>query len=222
VKLLEVSVSTGVEVPFGNGTVRTGIFKRPVSGRVRVRTLNLEGDRQLDTKAHGGIHRAVYAYPWENYAHWQRELGREDFEVPQFGENLTVSGMLEDVVHVGDVFRIGTARVQVTQPRVPCFRLGIRMGDPAFPKRFLQSCRVGFYLRVLEEGDVGAGDAIELERADPEGMTVREVCHLYYFDPHNTADRQRALRIGSLSPGWREGFEKQLGKAGVADRRADR
>lgn len=215
-KLLAVSVSTGVEVPLGNGTVRTGIFKRPVSGRVQVRTLNLEGDRQLDTKAHGGIHRAVYVYTQENYAHWQRELGRDDFQVPQFGENLTVSGMLEDAVHVGDVFRIGTARVQVTQPRVPCFRLGIRMEDPAFPKRFLQSCRVGFYLRVLEEGDVGAGDAIELERADPQRMTVREICHLYYFDPGNTADRQRALRIESLSPGWREGFEEQLRKAGSA------
>ncbi len=123
--------------------------------------------------------------------------------------------MLEDQIHVGDVFQVGSACVQVTQPRVPCNKLGIKMGDPKFPKRFLRSCRVGFYLRVLEEGEVGAGDRLELVESDREQMTVRDICHLYYFDRENLEDCQRALRIDALSPGWREGFEERLIKAGI-------
>ena len=214
-KLLSVSVSMGKEVPYMGKTVTTGIFKEPVSGRVMLRTLNLNGDRQVDLRGHGGIYKAVCVYTIENYEHWKRELGRKDFKFPQFGENFTVEGMLEDHVHVGDVFRVGDALVEVTQPRVPCYRLGIKMGDPHFPKRFLQSCLVGFYLRVLEEGQVGAGDGFELVKKDPEELSVRKVCHLYYFDPENLEDCKKAIRIKALSPGWREGFQDRLEKAGI-------
>ena len=123
--------------------------------------------------------------------------------------------MHENEIHVGDAFRVGDALVEVTQPRVPCYRLGIKMGDPHFPKTFLRSCLVGFYLRVLEEGMVGAGDSIELVKRDPEEMSVRKICHLYYFDRNNLEDCKKAIRIKALSPGWREGFEDRLEKAGI-------
>ena len=220
-KLLSVSVSRRKEVPYKGRTVATGIFKEPVSGRVMLRTLNLDGDQQVDLKGHGGVYKAVCVYTTENYEHWARELGRNDFRPAQFGENFTVEGMLEGDIHVGDVFRIGKALVEVTQPRVPCYRLGIKMGDPQFPRIFLQSSRVGFYLRVLEEGDVGAGDAIELVRKDPEDMSVRDVNHLYYFDPGNLEDCKRATRIKALSPGWRDGFLDRLEKAGIRVKRRE-
>ena len=214
-KLLEVSVSMGTDVMHKGKTVRTGIFKEPVSGRVMLRKLNLDGDRQLDLKGHGGVYKAACVYTRENYEYWQRELGRTDFRFPQFGENLTVEGMLEDAIHVGDVFRIGDALVDVTQPRVPCYRLGIQMKNAEFPKMFLRSCRVGFYFRVRREGEVGAGDVIELVEKDPEEMSVRAVCHLYYFDKENIEDCKKAIRIKALSPGWREGFAGRLEKAGI-------
>jgi len=220
-KLISVSVSMGKEVPYMGKTVKTGVFKEPVSGRVMLRSLNLDGDRQIDLKGHGGPFKAVCVYTIENYEHWKRELGRDDLKFPQFGENFTVEGMREDEIHVGDVMRVGDALVEVTQPRVPCYRLGIKMGDPHFPKRFLQSCLVGFYLRVLEEGLVGAGDGIELVKKDPEEMSVWKVCHLYYFDRDNLEDCKRAIRIKALSPGWREGFENRLDKAGIAVERRD-
>ena len=220
-KLISVSVSMGKEVPYMGKTVKTGVFKEPVSGRVMLRSLNLDGDRQIDLKGHGGPFKAVCVYTIENYEHWKRELGRDDLKFPQFGENFTVEGMREDEIHVGDVMRVGDALVEVTQPRVPCYRLGIKMGDPHFPKRFLQSCLVGFYLRVLEEGLVGAGDGIELVKKDPEEMSVWKVCHLYYFDRDNLEDCKRALRIKALSPGWREGFENRLDKAGIVVERRD-
>ena len=214
-KLLSVSVSLRKEVPYLGKTVATGIFKEPVSGRVMLRTLNLDGDQQVDLKGHGGIYKAACVYTTENYEYWKRELGRNDFRFAQFGENFTVEGMSEDQIHVGDVFRVGNAVVEVTQPRVPCFRLGIKMENPKFPKMFLQSCRVGFYFRVLEEGEIGAGDVIELVRKDTEEMSVRNICHLYYFDRKNVEDCKRAIHIKALSPGWREGFEERLVGAGV-------
>ena len=220
-KLVSVSVSMGKEVLYMDKTVTTGIFKEPVTGRIVLRTLNLDGDRQIDLRGHGGPYKAAYVYTLENYEHWKRELGRTDFQIPQFGENFTVEGMPEDNIHVGDVFRVSDALVEVTQPRVPCFRLGIKMGDPKFPKRFLQSCLVGFYLRVLEEGEVGVGDNIELVKKDPEELSVRKVCHLYYFDPKNLEDCKKAIRIAALSPGWREGFQERLEKAGVPVKHRD-
>ena len=214
-KLLSVNVSLPKEITSKGKTVRTGIFKEPVQGRVRVNKLNLEGDGQADLIGHGGEFRAVYVYSFDNYAHWARELGRTDFTFGQFGENLTVEGMLDHDVHVGDIFRIGTALFEVTQPRVPCFKLGIRMGMPQFPKMFFASGRPGFYLRVLEEGEVGAGDVIDRVKTDPERMTVREINHLLYFGQKNLEEAKKALRIKALSPGWRESFEERLAEAGV-------
>jgi MOSC domain-containing protein YiiM len=214
-KVLSVNVSLPREVPFEDRTVTTGIFKKPANGQVTLRALNFDGDGHADPQNHGGIHRAAYVYSIENYAYWQRELGRNDFIPGQFGENLTVEGMLEDQVHIGDVFRVGGALVEVTQPRVPCFKLGIRMNLAQFPKMFLASCRVGFYVRVLEEGGVGEGDALERTKLDPEGFSVREMCHLLYFDKRNWERAAKALRIPALSPGWRRSLEKRLAKAGM-------
>lgn len=221
-KLLSVNISVVKETTLKGKTVTTGIFKEAVEGRIHLGQLNLAGDQQADLKGHGGPNRAVYVYSIENYEYWQQELGRKDFRPGQFGENFTVDEMLEDQVHVGDVFQVGRARVQVTQPRVPCYKLGIKMGDPRFVKVFLRSCRVGFYFRVLQEGEVGVGDGLELVENEPEKMTVRDICHLYYFDPKNLEDCKRAIRIEALSPGWREGFEERLVKAGIAvTRRAE-
>jgi MOSC domain-containing protein YiiM len=219
VKLLSVNVSQPTEIAHGRGTVSTGIFKEPVAGRIMLRALNLDGDGQADLANHGGIHRAAYAYSIENYDYWRRELGRADLGFGQFGENFTVRGMVEDDVHIGDVFRVGDALVEVTQPRPPCFKLGIKMGMARFPKLFLASGRVGFYLRVLEEGEVGAGDVFERVESDPERVTVREMSHLLFFDPENLEGAKRALRIRALSPGWRGSFEERLTRAGVIEGR---
>jgi MOSC domain-containing protein YiiM len=173
-----------------------------------LRALNLEGDGQADLKGHGGIHKAVYVFSREYHAHWEKELGREGFPDGQFGENFTVEGMTDDEVHVGDVFRVGEALVEVTQPRVPCFKLALRMAEPAFVKPFMAQARVGYYLRVLEEGEVGAGDAVEQVRTDPEGMTVHEMFHLLYHEDEKLEGARRALCISALSPGWRGSFEK--------------
>jgi MOSC domain-containing protein YiiM len=215
-KLLSVNVSPPKEVVHGGKTVTTGIFKEPVDGRVMLRTFNLDGDGQADLIGHGGTYKAAYAYSVENYDYWKRELGRTNLASGQFGENFTVEGMPEDEIHVGDVFRVGGALVEVTQPRVPCYKLGIKMGLSGFEKRFLASCRVGFYLRVLEEGEVGAGDVLDLVRPDPERMTVRKICRLLYFDPENLEGARKALRIRALSPGWRQSFEERLAKTGAS------
>jgi MOSC domain-containing protein YiiM len=213
-KLLSVNVSRPREVAHGRKTVRTGTFKEPVAGRVVLRELNLDGDGQADLVNHGGLHRAVYAYLVENYDYWGRELGRDDLSFGQFGENFTVDGMTEEDVHIGDVFRVGDALMEVSQPRPPCFKLGIKMAMPRFPKLFLASGRVGFYLRVLEEGEVGAGDEIERVRRDPERLTVRETSHLLFFEGEDLEGARRALRVPALSPGWRESFEERLVAAG--------
>ena len=178
-----------------------------------LRRLNLEGDGQADLWGHGGAFRAVYAYPFENYAYWERELGRSDFTNGQFGENLTVEGMLDDEICVGDVFRIGGALVEVSQPRIPCYKLAIKMGIDGFQNRFLQSGKVGFYFRVLEEGEVGPGDAIELVRRDPRRLTVTEVSNLLFFDKDNLDATRQALQIPALSHGWKGSFQERLAKA---------
>src|SRR3989454_6689168 len=173
-RVISVNVGLPKNILIGERSVATGIFKQPVGGRVRVGKLNLDGDRQADLRVHGGPDQAVYAYPVEHYDYWRRELGRE-LPYGQFGENFTVLGMLEDEVRVGDVFQVGDAQVQVTNPRVPCSKLAFKMGSARFPKRFLKSGRLGYSLRVLVEGEVGAGDRIVLLRTDPQQMTIREV-----------------------------------------------
>ncbi len=212
-KLLSVNVSPPREVRHRGRRVTTGIFKEPVTGRVRLGRTNLEGDGQADLEAHGGPNKAVYVYSVENHRFWEAELSRTDLAPGMFGENFTVEGMGEDDVHVGDVFRVGTARVQVTQPRVPCYKLDLRLGVEGFNARFLKSGRVGFYFRVLEEGEVGPGDPIERVETHPQRMTVRQISDLLYFQPDNVEDAERALAIDALSPGWKESFDERLAKA---------
>ena len=205
-KLISVNVSQPKEIVHNGQTIKTGIFKEPVSGRTMMRRLNLDGDGQGDPTVHGGVHKAVYVYPIEHYDYWKQELGRDDLTYGKFGENLTVEGMLEDTIHIGDVFRIGEALVGVSQPRVPCFKLGIKMGNPRIVKPFLESTRVGFYVRVLEEGEVGAGDAIERISVGDGGMTVKEIVLLRHFDTANTTGTEKAANLPALTPSWRDAF----------------
>jgi MOSC domain-containing protein YiiM len=207
-KLLSVNVSLPKEAPYRGETLYTGIYKQPLAGRVMLRRLNLDGDGQADLEAHGGPDKAVYAYPCEHYAYWSGELGRDDFSFGQFGENFTTEGLLEDAVCIGDVYRIGGALVEVSQPRAPCYKLAHKMNLPTFVKQFTKAERVGFYLRVLEEGEVCAGDAITRISGGPEQMSVREVFHLLHFDKRNTAQAQRALRIPALAAAWRAPLER--------------
>jgi len=209
-KLISVNVSLPKEVRHKNRSVTTGIFKTPVQGRVMLRELNLDGDGQADLTVHGGVHQAVYVYPVEHYDYWKEKLGRNDLTFGQFGENFTVAGMLEDQIHIGDIFRIGEAMAQVTQPRVPCFKLAMKMQMPQFPKLFMASGRTGFYLRVLKEGEVGAGDAIERIDIDPEPMSVQEVFRLAFVDQENRAALEKAVDLRGLSPGWQSMFEERL------------
>lgn len=214
--LKSVNVSMPKQVRHDGKTVTTGIFKQPVAGRVRLRRLNLEGDGQADLWGHGGAFRAVYAYSEENYDYWARELGRDDFIIGQFGENFTVEGMLDDDVSVGDVYRIGGALVEISQPRIPCHKLALKMGIEGFQNRFLKSGRVGFYFRVLEEGEVGAGDAIVLVRRSTPAVTVRQVSDLLYFDKDNLEMAGQALHIPALAHGWKGSFAERLAKAETA------
>lgn len=218
-KLLSVNVSLPKAIPHERGTVSTGIFKEPVADRVMLRTTNLDGDGQADLENHGGIEQAVYVYSVENYDYWRREIGPAAFAFGQFGENFTVERMLEDDIHIGDVFRVGDALVEVTQPRTPCFKLGIKMDMVEFPKQFLASGRVGFYLRVLEEGEVGAEDVFQRTGRDPEQVSVREMSRLLFFDPTNLEGARRALRVRALSPRWRDSFRERLAKVSASEKR---
>lgn len=210
-KLLSVNVSLPKTVSIDGRTYSTGIYKEAVSGRIHLGGLNLAGDGQGDLKNHGGEFQAVYCYPYEHYAYWANQLARDDFAYGQFGENFTTEGLLESEVCVGDTICIGGAVVQVTQPRVPCYKLANKMRIPGFDKTFLRANRSGFYVRVLEEGDVGAGDSIVQMSRDPIGMTVAEINAALYLkkNPH---DAERALKIEALSPGWKRSFEKLLAR----------
>ena len=208
-QLISINVGRPREIIHRGQVVSTGIFKTPVAGPVFLRRLNLDGDRQADLRVHGGADKAAYLYPFEHYAFWAAETGRDDFVYGQFGENFTATGLLEDDVGIGDVLQIGAARVQVSQPRSPCFKLGIRMGDDEFPARFAAANRTGFYLRVLEEGKVQAGDAIRrLERA-ADSMSVREIFFVRHANRGTREDYARAARLPGLSESWRAAFEKR-------------
>jgi MOSC domain-containing protein YiiM len=191
-------------------TVTTGIFKEPVEGRVRLRKLNLDGDRQADLSVHGGPDKAVYCYPAEHYSYWGDELKRSDLPWGMFGENFTVEGMLEHEANIGDRFRIGSAVVMVTQPRMPCYKLGIKFGRDDMLKKFLSSLRSGFYFSVLEEGAVAAGDEIELLERDPNNITVTDITKLYSTEKTNNELKRRAIKVEALPASWRNYFLKQL------------
>ena len=208
--LISINIGLPREITHGGQTVTSGIFKEPVAGPVRLGRLNLEGDGQADLRVHGGADKAVYVYPFEHYAFWAGELGRDDFSHGQFGENFTTRGLLEDGVCIGDVFEIEETRVQVTQPRTPCFKLGIRMAEENFPERFTSANRTGFYLRVLEEGMIAAGDAIEWVERAAGSMSVRDVFRLRHGASGTRAEYERAACLPALSSSWRTVFEKRL------------
>jgi ferredoxin-NADP reductase/MOSC domain-containing protein YiiM/ferredoxin len=209
-RLLSVNVGMPKNVDWQGRTVFTGVFKDPVVGPRRVRELNVEGDGQGDLAGHGGEQRAVFVYQIDSYRYWERELGRNDFTYGQFGENFTVEGLADDEVCVGDRYQIGDALFEVTQPRVTCYRVGIRMNDPRIPALLVSHHRPGFYFRVLEEGDVQAGDEIIKLAPGPEQMRVAEVDALLYLPGHPRQQLLRALRIPALSPGWQSSFQALL------------
>ena len=194
-------------------TVRTAIWKDPVDGPRMVRHINIDGDDQADRLAHGGEHRAVFVYQIDSYRYWERELRRDDFTYGQFGENFTVEGLPDDEVCIGDHYRIGEALFEVTQPRVTCYRVGIRMNDPAMPTLLVSHHRPGFYFRVLEEGSVQAGDQIDKIADGPEQLTVAAVDALLYLPNKSRALIERALRVPALSQGWQGSFRELLDKA---------
>ena len=209
-KLVAISVGRPREVQWSGRSVQTSIFKTPVSGRVHVTRGNIEGDQQSDLSVHGGREKAVYAYPAEHYDFWRRELPIAELPWGAFGENFTTEGLLEDEVWIGDRYRVGTAELVVTQPRMPCYKLGIRFGQPDMVKRFHQSRRSGFYLAVEREGEVGAGDAIERFARDERRLTVADVVALYAKDSVNQPLLERASDHPSLPAAWRKYFRKRL------------
>jgi len=207
-----VSVNVGMprEVEWHGKRVRTSIFKTPVDRRLRMTELNLDGDAQADLTVHGGVDKAVYVYPSEHYAFWHRELPGVALPWGTFGENLTIEGLLEPDVRIGDRLRIGSAEFAVTQPRLPCFKLGIRFGRPDMVKRFLQSRRSGFYLAVRSIGEVGAGDAIERIARDEDAVTVPDIVDLYTGNLDDRALLRRALNSAALPESWRDYLRQRL------------
>jgi ferredoxin-NADP reductase/MOSC domain-containing protein YiiM len=209
-RLLSVNVGLPRDITWNNKTVRTAVWKFPVAGQRMVRKLNIDGDGQGDLAGHGGEHRAVFVYQMDSYHYWERVLGRNDFTFGQFGENFTVEGLADDEVCIGDRYRIGDAVFEVTQPRVTCYRVGIRMNEPRMPALLVAHRRPGFYFRVLKEGEVGAGDDVVKVADGPERMTVAVTDSLLYMPGHSHNQLERALRIPALSKGWHSSFQAML------------
>lgn len=211
-----ISLNTGLprEVTWHERIVTTGIFKEPVHNRVSLHKLNLDGDRQADLSVHGGQYKAVYCYPLTHYDYWRRELQDRELPLGIFGENFTLDGFSEESVHLGDQFSIGSAEVVVTQPRLPCYKLGIRFEADDMVKRFWVSRRTGFYLAVTREGEVGASDEMRVISRDPNSVPVSEITRLYAEKRYSNADEdwaQRALRVAALPESWKEYFRQRLG-----------
>jgi MOSC domain-containing protein YiiM len=212
-KILSVNTGLPREVTWQGRTVTTGIFKEPVRSRVALRKLNLEGDGQADLSVHGGEYKAVYCYPLVHYDYWKRELPQRELPPGIFGENFTLEGLLEESVHLGDRFSVGSAEVVVTQPRLPCYKLGVRFGANDMVKRFFISGRTGFYLAVAKEGDVGAGDEMRSVSRDQNGVPVSEITRLYATKRYSDADVagvKRAVRVEALPESWKEYFRQRL------------
>ncbi len=208
-KLISVCVGLPREVIWKGKSITTGIFKHPVTGRVMMRSLNLDGDQQADLTVHGGGEKAVYAYPSEHYAYWRQELPDEELPWGAFGENLTVEGLLETTVNIGDRFRIGTAEVMVTQPRFPCFKLNLKFERDDMVKRFMHSRLSGIYFSVVQEGEIGAGDAIELVSRDENNVTVADIVQIYVREADEDLVR-RAVQVPALAVDLRADFQQQI------------
>ncbi len=211
-KLISVNVGLPREVTWKGKTVTTGIFKTAVKGPIELRRHNLEGDKQADLSVHGGPTKAAYVYPLQHYDYWRKELPELDYSWGNFGENFTIDGIDEESVYVGDEFRIGSAQVVVTEPRMPCFKLGIRFGRADMVKRFLSSQRTGFYFGVVEEGQVQAGDELELLNKHPDQLSVADVTRLYSTEKTNEKLLKKAISVLALPQSWRGYFEHQLAK----------
>jgi MOSC domain-containing protein YiiM len=209
-KLISVNVGLPREIEVNGKIVRTSIWKDPVHGRIRVSSLNLDGDQQSDLTVHGGIDKAAYLYPSEHYAYWRAELPGMALPWGVFGENFSAEGILEDQIRIGDRLRIGSAELIVTQPRLPCYKLGIRFNRPEIVKLFLRSKRTGLYLRVLREGDVGEGDEISFIEKQETGITITDIVSLYSTDAHNQELLRRAIQVPALPQSWKEFFRKRL------------
>lgn len=216
-RLLSVNVGLPRDIAWRGETVRTAVWKEPVEGRRMVRRLNIDGDKQGDLAGHGGEQRAVFVYQMDSYHYWERQLGRNDFVFGQFGENFTVDGLSDEAVCIGEQYRIGSALFEVTQPRVTCYRVGIRMNDPQMPALLVAHKKPGFYFRVLQEGEVEAGDEIVKVTDGPERMTVAEIDGMLYLNNHSREQLERALRLPALSPGWRTSFQVLLEQALTGD-----
>jgi MOSC domain-containing protein YiiM len=215
-RVLSVNCGLPREVLWHGTPVTTSIFKAPVTGRVALRALNLDGDRQSDLTVHGGVHKAVYSYPIEHYAYWKAELPGMPLPMGAFGENLTTEGLLEDEVHIGDRFSVGSAEVVVTQPRLPCYKLGIRFGSDDMVKRFLNSRLTGIYFAVVREGDVGAGDDFTVLSRDADAVGLPEITRLYLTKSYTSEDvaiLRRAASIAALPDSWKEYFVEKLDRA---------
>jgi MOSC domain-containing protein YiiM len=211
--LVSLNVGLPREVSWRGAAITTGIYKAPVEGRVALRKLNLDGDRQADLSVHGGEHKAVYCYPLAHYDYWRKELPGRELPMGVFGENFTADAPGEDAVHVGDRFSIGSAEVVVTQPRLPCYKLAARFESDDMVKRFFDSRRTGFYFGVTREGEVGAGDEIEAVSTDPLGVAVSEITRLYAEKRYRDSDVavvQRALQVEALPESWKEYFRARL------------
>lgn len=210
-KVISLNVGLPRTVYFRGQAVTTGIFKEPIKGRIKIRRLNLDGDKQADLTVHGGPDKAVYAYPAEHYDYWKKRLPNMKLPWGMFGENFTTEGLLEDQVNIGDVFRIGSSEVVATQPRMPCYKLGVKFGRMDIVKQFMESKLPGIYFRVLKEGEVGPGDAIELISRDANNVTVKDLVQLVTSEG-DMATIQRAVQIKALPEAWRQEFVDYLGK----------
>lgn len=207
-----ISINVGLprEVEWRGQSVQTSIFKEPVAGMVRVKRLNIDGDRQSDLTVHGGVDKAIYVYPSEHYSFWREELPGFDLPWGAFGENFTTTELDESNIHIGDRLRIGSAEFVVTQPRMPCFKLGIRFGRPDMVKRFLRSGRTGFYLAVTSEGDVVAGNDVSVIARHPDAISIADVVSLYASDSDNQQLLERVSKLEALPEGWRDYFHQRL------------
>ncbi len=209
-KIISLNVSLPKVVEFKGKKVSTGIYNEPIEGRVKVRTLNLDGDKQADLAVHGGLDKAVYAYPSEHYPYWRDQYPDLTLGWGMFGENFTTEGLLEDQTNIGDEFQMGSAKFAVTQPRLPCFKLGIKFGATDVIKKLFASAKCGIYFKVLEEGEVGAGDEIKLVRRDKNNVTVRDVIKTYGNERHNKELLERALKIDAFPTRWKEKYQQIL------------
>jgi MOSC domain-containing protein YiiM len=213
--LVSVNIGLPREVMWHGNRVLTAIYKQPVEGRIPLRNLNLDGDRQADLSVHGGAHKAVYGYPIEHYDYWNRELPGPELPMGIFGENFTTEGLLEDSVHLGDHFSVGSAEVVVAQPRLPCYKLGIRFQADDMVKRFLASGRTGFYFAVAREGEVGAGDEMKVTARDPNAFPVSEITRLYIakrYSQEDVVSVRKALQVAALPESWKRYFRERLQK----------